>query len=393
VTANDKRILTAILIGAFLARLTAAIIVPNQGFPDAQRIVELAHQFWHTFQISSPHVMPLYPILIAITGGGWGQLLLDISLSTASVWLVYALAWEIFGDRVAALMAAAGAALYPYFIFYSVLGLTETLFIALLLAAFLAWYRGAFLTAAIFAVLGILTRPSIELLVPVLVVYFAFAIHHYDLRSTARHVLVYGLVYVALMSPWWLHNYVAYGSFVRLNLAAGFVLYSGNNPMNQSGGSILGVDLDDHRFDYISDPVARDRAFGDAAVSYIKEHPARFVELAWLKFVRFWQPWPYAQEYKNSFYVVVSILSYGPILLLSLMYLALWGRYDLRKIAPILVFIAYLTAVHSVLITSIRYRLPIEPFLIIFASVALRRILGTVWTFAPASIVKQPSGG
>jgi 4-amino-4-deoxy-L-arabinose transferase-like glycosyltransferase len=180
VTANDKRILTAILIGAFLARLTAAIIVPNQGFPDAQRIVELAHQFWHTFQISSPHVMPLYPILIAITGGGWGQLLLDISLSTASVWLVYALAWEIFGDRVAALMAAAGAALYPYFIFYSVLGLTETLFIALLLAAFLAWYRGAFLTAAIFAVLGILTRPSIELLVPVLVVYFAFAIHHYD---------------------------------------------------------------------------------------------------------------------------------------------------------------------------------------------------------------------
>jgi 4-amino-4-deoxy-L-arabinose transferase-like glycosyltransferase len=329
----------------------------------------------------------------AITGGGWGQLLLDISLSTASVWLVYALAWEIFGDRVAALMAAAGAALYPYFIFYSVLGLTETLFIALLLAAFLAWYRGAFLTAAIFAVLGILTRPSIELLVPVLVVYFAFAIHHYDLRSTARHVLVYGLVYVALMSPWWLHNYVAYGSFVRLNLASGFVLYSGNNPMNQSGGSILGVDLDNHRFDYISDPVARDRAFGDAAVSYIKEHPARFVELAWLKFVRFWQPWPYAQEYKNSFYVVVSILSYGPILLLSLMYLALWGRYDLRKIAPILVFIAYLTAVHSVLITSIRYRLPIEPFLIIFASVALRRILGTVLTLAPASIVKQPSGG
>jgi 4-amino-4-deoxy-L-arabinose transferase-like glycosyltransferase len=390
---NDDRILTAILISAFLVRLTAALVLPNQGFPDAQRILDVAHRFWHTFQISSPHVMPLYPILVGITGGGWGQLLLDISLSTVAVWLIYALAWELFGDRIVSLFAATGAALYPYFIFYSIAGVTETLFIALLMAAFLAWYRGAFAVGAVFAVLGILTRPSIELLVPILVGYFAFVIHRCDIRSTARHVLVYGLVYVALMAPWWLHNYAAYGSFVRLNLQSGFVLYSGNNPMNHSGGGIDGVDLDNHRFDDISDPAARDRAFRDAALTYIKEHPGRFVELAWLKFVRFWQPWPYAQEYKSSFYVVVSILSYGPILLLSLLYLRLWGRQDLRKIGPVLIFTVYLTAVHCVLIGSIRYRLPIEPFLIIFASVALRRLLASAWKFAPAATVKQPSGG
>ena len=46
------------------------------------------------------------------------------------------------------------------------------------------------------------------------------------------------LVYVALMTPWWAYNYARYGQFVRLNLAGGIVLYTGNNPLNVSGGGV-----------------------------------------------------------------------------------------------------------------------------------------------------------
>ena len=38
-----------------------------------------------------------------------------------------------------ALLAAAGTAVYPYLIFYSVVGLTESLFIALMIAAYICW--------------------------------------------------------------------------------------------------------------------------------------------------------------------------------------------------------------------------------------------------------------
>ncbi len=48
----------------------------------------------------------------------------------------------------------------------------------------------------------------------------------------------YLFVYAALMAPWWAYNYARYGQFVRLNLAGGMVLYTGNNPLNISGGGV-----------------------------------------------------------------------------------------------------------------------------------------------------------
>jgi 4-amino-4-deoxy-L-arabinose transferase-like glycosyltransferase len=389
--ATEKSLLTAVLIVAFTVRVAVALLLPDQGFVDAHNYREAGQQFWEVFRIGKSHMMPLYPILVGLVGGGFGQIVLDALLSTAAVWLVYALSLKLFSDRAAAFTGALAAAFYPYFIFYSAVGLTEPLFIALLLAAFLAWYRGAFIAAAIFTVFGILTRPAIELLAPLLVCYFAFFLHGLGVKGTARQLLVYAAVYLALMSPWWVHNYATYGTFVRLDLATGIVLRSANNPMNESGGSIFGKDWDPDEFSNITDPVARDRALREAAIAYIEEHPVHFAEMALIKFTRFWQPWPYASEYKGSFYLLVSLLSYGPILLLSLAYLVLWGRQDLRKILPILMFIAYLTAVHCVVVSSIRYRLPIEPFLIIFASVAVTRIARGAWKPSNPMALKSPS--
>ena len=81
--------------------------------------------------------MPLYPLLIAMSGPGAGQLGADITLSVLSVWLVYALSNQLFADQHARIFSAAAAACYPPFIFFSVVGLSETLFITLILSAFL----------------------------------------------------------------------------------------------------------------------------------------------------------------------------------------------------------------------------------------------------------------
>ena len=369
-----RKLLIAILLFALILRLTAAFLLPDQNFPDAVGYRQFGRDLWSSGVLGTPYWMPLYPALVGLTGAGWGQMALDITLSTIAVWLTYRLVLVIFADETAALLAAFMIAIYPYFIFYAVVGLTESLFITLLLGAFLCWYRGSFSVAAVLVVLSILTRPSIELLVPFLILYFTKVIHRLPPATVVRHLLVYALVYIALMSPWWVHNYRAYGSFVRLNLASGFVFYSGNNPLNRTGGGIAGQDFDVKLFDGIADPVARDKAMWKAGVSFVSENPQRFAQLAYLKFLRFWRLWPYAQEYASPLYVVASLISFFPILILTIIYLFMWGWRERTRIAPMLAWGAYLTLIHMIMIGSLRYRLPLEPFMIILAAVALLRL-------------------
>src|ERR1017187_9400823 len=101
-----------------------------------------------------------------------------------------------------------------------------------------------------------------------------------------RHLAIYALIYCALLAPLCLHNYHAYGSFVRLNLGGGQALYSGNNPRNQTGG-VSDVTLDMERFDRLAAPVVRAPAARDAAVEYITEDPIRVSKRAGQKGGRF----------------------------------------------------------------------------------------------------------
>jgi 4-amino-4-deoxy-L-arabinose transferase-like glycosyltransferase len=301
---HTNYLLIAILLLGFAVRLAAALILPDQTSTLSDSIVyrELGRNFWTTFQIGRPYYMPLYPALLGLTGPGWGELLLNIGLSTATVWLIFLLAEQIFSDAVVALLAAAGAALYPNFIFFSVVGLTEPLFVALVVAAFVCWYRGSFVGAACLATLAILTRPIFDLIAPVLVVYFALVVHRMSITGTIRQFFVYVAVYCILMTPWWLHNYHAYGSFVRLNLGGGLALYSGNNAANETGG--IDADLAGHSSSFmaIADPVARDRALRDAAIGFINDHPKQFLSQAVAKFFRFWRLWPKTESYAGSFF-------------------------------------------------------------------------------------------
>jgi 4-amino-4-deoxy-L-arabinose transferase-like glycosyltransferase len=370
-------LLVIVLLGLAL-RLSAAALLPDQGvhLGDAINYRFVGKQFWQTGIMGSDLFMPLYPILIASIGPGWGQLLIDIVLSTSLIWLIYELSITLFADAAAALLAALGVALYPQFIYFAAVGLTEPLFMALFVAALLCWYRGLFVLAAVFAVLSILTRPAIDLLAPVMVLYFSLFIHRLPIGAVAKQFVVYAVIYCALMAPWWIHNYRAYGVFVRLDLAAGENFYAGNNPMNKSGGGIAAVDFqrEDYGYSKFTDPVARDRAAWNAGVDYIRQDPAAFLQRAVVKFVRFWRLWPYAENYSNPAIIVMYLLSYAPIFLLTLVYLALWGIPEFLRIAPILGFAGYLTLVNVVFIASLRYRLPIEPFMIMFAATAALRL-------------------
>jgi hypothetical protein len=143
----DRTLLVAILLLAVALRLAAAFLLPDQHFPDAIGYRQAGRDLWSSGMLGTSIWMPLYPALIGLTGPGWGQLALDIALSTSAVWLIYRLVLVVFTDQAAALLAAFMMAIYPYFIFYAVVGLTESLFIAaagriLVLVSRLVRHRG-----------------------------------------------------------------------------------------------------------------------------------------------------------------------------------------------------------------------------------------------------------
>jgi len=368
--AASRLTLIAILVAAFALRVFAAAIVPDQSvlLGDAVAYREVGKSLWATGQMNALYFMPLYPALVAVVGPGWPQLLIDITLATVLVWLIYELTDAVFASKRAAVLATVIAAVYPYFIFYSIVGLTETLFMVLLLAAYLCWYRNAYIAASVFSVLGILTRPVLDPLAPLLLLYFAIAIRGLSIKAAMKYLVIYAGIYCVLMAPWWLHNYKAYHTFVRLNLGSGVALLSGNSPSNQTGGIDNKLEATMAPFGEIADPVARDKAMQRAALNYIKEDPGRFLVQAAKRFQRFWSPWPQTEEYSRPLYRLISFCSFIPVLLLALVLVVLYGRTYFWRIAPLLLFIVYLNSLHLVFPASLRYRLPVEPFLIILAA-------------------------
>ena len=367
---------------ALATRVLAAVVLPDQGafLPDAASYRDAAVHLAAYWRIDNPFEMPLYPLLIAITGPGYPQLAANIVLSALTALVARSLALDIFKDRQTATIAGLAVAFYPPLIFISVTGLSETLFIFLVMSAFLFWYRAQFVAATICAVLAILTLPC---LTPPRRYCHLFCGGHPSSIGKADDPARpgYAAIYVALMSPWWVHNYRAYHEFVRLTPGFGTALYAGTIRSTIRAAAIWARTFDTTTFDAIPDPNVRDRALRDAAINFIWQNPGRFVELAAKKFVRMWRLWPHHPGYSGTAATVLTFLSITPVILLAFVYLLFLRSPEiLMRTTPILLFIVYYTAVHMVIVGTIRYRLPLEPLLIMFAAADGRRCNSTTAT-------------
>lgn len=297
--------------------------------------------------------------------------------------LIGAIVRKLVYDKKAAFIASFVAALYPFFLFYQGLLLSETLFNTLLLAALTALYgwrqRGArldsffVLTCLCFGA-ATLTKASLTLLPPFLIALTAWTTGA-ALRRVGLVLLAATCLYAACLSPWWIRNEALLGAFVPFTTSSAQNLYLGNNPANRHGGIDWSRDVgpEARRMLDIPDELERQRAFSAAARDYIATHPADVVRVAAKKFVRFWNIVPNAEEF-GGVYSVISALTFGPVLLFALIGMARQWR-NWRAYAPLIVVIAYFTLLHTATIASLRYRLPIEPLLIVLAAEPLATLL------------------
>ena len=297
---------------------------------------------------------------------------------------------RLSGDRRIAMVAATLAAFYPFFLFYQGLLLSETLFNTFLIAgvASLYWWRERGLrldiamlaTCACFAAAA-MTKATLTVLPPLLLATAALQ-HPRGARQALRILVVASLAYALLLSPWWIRNHLVFGSFVPFATGSGANLYLGNNPANPHAGISWQTDVEPEvvaRVNAIADERARQREYVDLAVDYIVRDPAAFLDRLGKKFIRFWNPVPNADAFNRGIYAVISAATFGPVLVFAIVGTARWRR-RLGLLAPIYLLIGYFTIVHIVTIASLRYRLPLEPLLILLAAGPITQAIGLLST-------------
>jgi len=414
IAALVSRFLAAVVLQAYIERArTGRLCV----FPDTEYYWMLAQTIRHgrPYEIiegatASYRAMrtPGYPLFLAACQGLFGESTLAVRLvqgvlGAASVGMVFVLTRRLDASSrprsgagtvypVAALAAATLAAINPYYVGISELLLSEALFIPLALACLwglaVLWREpdepdsikpgGSVLIAIAAGAAGgaaVLTRPSFLLFLPAALIWWlvirAFSHDRRLFKDAARSALIFTIGFVIVMSPWWYRNARTYGRFVPTSVWLGACLYDGLSPA-ATGAS-------DMRFREAPDirglgEIEQDQELTRRAIEFVRENPARALQLGKIKLGRYWSPWPNAVEFQSPVLAIASTVIVIPVY--ALLLAGVWNRRrDPRALVLAAGPLIYFCAVHLVFVSSIRYRIPGEIIAAPLAGIGFRSIV------------------
>lgn len=339
------------------------------------------------------------------------RLIQAVIVGLAMPWLTYRIGQRLFGPRPA-LIAAAISALYLYFITYAASLMSEAFYITGILwsvdasmrlaAAFddhqatagRRWRLGLELGLAMGVTL--LLRQVISAFLLVLALWFLWlAWRRGWLRRALGPLAAAAAVMVLLCLPFVVRNYRLFGVVGMPNTNTGFAFFWANHPIY--GTRFEAVLSPEHGVSYqeLIPPELRglndallDRALLARGLQIVLDDPGRYLLLCLSRIPIYFQFWPTPQSTLLS--NAARLLSFGLLLPFMLYGLILAGRNarrggplaaphpDLRLAYLILVwlFMAVYTAVHLLSWANVRYRLPVDAFLILFAGYGLDHLLG-----------------
>jgi len=330
---------------------------------------------------------PIYPVLLA---GVWSVVGIDrygpvvamhavIGVATCLVFFMLA---RRFVPRRAAVAAALAVALYPPSNYYALRFMTESLF-GLILGLFVfACYRadesqrvGSWALVGVIAGVAALTRPSAVLLAPATAAWVGLA----QRRVHSAAVLLVGAIIV--IAPWTIRNYVVSGEFVPVATGGGYSFWIGNR---LASDGLDEDELDPARLTgfraergLIEGPGPRlhitpamDRRFTAAALNGIAQAPWESLKLLVKRTGRLWFS-AYTPERRQWNWVLALVN--GTLLvgaLIGLRRLVQQGR----RVWPLVFPVVYIAIVHTLVLATVRYSVPVVPILIVLTVVA-----ATVW--------------
>ena len=329
---------------------------------------------WDFVSSDGRHVarMPIYPMFLSLWAGlGSSSVLLariaQCVIGAAAAAIGCAFVRRKIGERPA-VVAGVLLAVDPYAIFFCNLLLTEVLFILIAVGLTAASWRlinnadrpgfANTLGVALLGAAAIMTRPS-SLAWIVLLWVLLLTLDRFRGR-TLRRVGVCVLVFGVLMLPWGLRNRAVVGSPAWLSANGGVTLYDAQGPQaDGSGDQSFLLQIEEIRG---LGEVERDRVLYRLALAQMRSDPARVLKLAWVKFKRTWSLTPNFSEYSGGATALVSAAFTSTALLLAL--IGVWRVFRVRPawvlllVLPVVCF----TLLHCVFIGSLRYRIPLMPF-------------------------------
>lgn len=413
---HPRHAAAVIFLVALALRVAVALHLPDRiVWYDGTRYMRVADNLLQQHSFGSlrdnRYSVPTLPALLAglrlVFGDSLVALRLCFALMGALTCVIgYFLSLRLFGPTTA-LIAGAGLALYPHYIYLSALfEYPQTLFVLTTGVTFLAYFqflgahrRSALITCGVMLGLDVLTVPTVLPFVPLLLACLLFMERG---RWRIQAPLVVLLATALVIGSWTTRNYLQYGDLILVNRGGGFAFWTANNetyyqlgkkavtPPCAPGYTTVSFCLElralQTRLHAEGRPenesiTLNDRAQWENGMRFIRESWSRTAALSLRKFLQFWDPRPDAVSNTESYGGAarwIAILSYTPVLVLGVIGIAL-SRGRWRELLPVYAYFAVFTGMYSVFLPTTRYRLPLDFFLVIFSAYALTTLWGR-WT-------------
>jgi len=334
---------------------------------------------------------PAYPVLLGtafrVFGRGYPAVLgTNCVLAVLALCGLFLVGDDLFG-RAAALLAVAAAAVYPPFVFYAAQPLRETAVLAVSAWALWALLRAlrqpgtpafawAGLGGALCGLTNVTMLPYALLLAPAA----TWSLNRSRGAAAWRWSGAYTAALVLFYSVWPIRNALVFHALIPgTTLPFGNIWYTSLVVPQELGGTPQETAI--LRQDPVCraaaglDPAQSERHYRKACLERIRRRPAAFLKLvAWRFFWDEWRLWPRPQAAGDSYRLWrwVGLLTNGWIIPLGLLGM-LWVRCRPPRAACVYLFSFSIVLTHSLILTMLRYRTPIMPWLILFAGSVLVR--------------------
>jgi len=344
--------------------------------------------------------MPLYPGYLSLfAGSSGGVVVAKIThwvLGASVAVLAAGVASILFGRRhgiITGLLVACD----PFLVFFSSLLLTETLFLVGLLtfwwmvtplavrcgpdpgagpveADVLGWRR--WVATGLAAAMCVYVRESsLGLIIMVLVL--IVLLRRVDGRMLGGAAVALGVVVVSLL-PWAARNRQVLGEWCWLTTRGGISLYDGVGPRATGASDLAGI----QQMPAVEGlhEMAWNRYFLRESLESIASDPGRIVGLAGKKLARMWNPFPNVESYQSRLVRALSAVWMFPLYFLivvgSIAQVRRYAAGGLERLLFLLFPAMYFSALHSLFVGSVRYRLAAVPMLEILAAAGLIVVMG-----------------
>jgi hypothetical protein len=223
-----------------------------------------------------------------------------------------------------------------------------------------------------------LIRPSWLLFTPFVATFSVILRKQKKQEVWVSFLLLLGLV--VAMAPWWVRNYRVTGHFIPTTLQTGASLYDGLNPLatgasdmrfvpqfveEESGQWVVDSGQISDDFEY-----RLNSRFLNAAIEWGKQNPQQVLRLAGTKFLRMWNIWPNEPSFSSWPARIIVVFAFVPILILGI--IGAWKTFRLGwPYWMCWLPTVYLTLIHLVFVSSVRYREPAMLGVIVLAAAVL----------------------